>query len=198
MLTKVRMINLLPPQEKEKLLFEGKKKLTIVLGNMVLISLILLVLVLFALKFYVLKQLVSEKINLSSVQEDYQNLYFMLAKDNMQKYNAIIIKMNNFYKNQMSLSDSLNIVSKINKPKGLYFKSINLENGDNNTINVKIAGFSDTRENLQAFRNNIEAMQQNHSTGKIENIYFPAEVWLKPKDVDFNLTFNIVKDENMQ
>jgi len=188
------MINLLPPKEKEQLMFESNKKLTIVIGNMVLISLISLILVLFSLKFYMLEELAYQKGNLSSIEKDYQSKDFILAKEDMQKYNGIIIKMYNFYNNQNKMSDALTIVSKIERPKGLYFKSINVESLDKD-INVKIIGFSDTRENLQSFKNNLEEVQSGQTSNKIENVYFPPYVWLKARDIDFNLTFKIIKNE---
>ena len=190
------MINLLPPKQKEQLRLEGNKKLTIVLGNMVLVSLVSLVLVLFSLKFYILGQLVLQGSTLHDVEREYQDSQIASVKEDMLKYNGIIVKMNNFYNSQVYLSDSLRAVSEIEKPKGLYFKSIRLESKEKDDINVTITGFSDTRENLQILKDNIEKVQSNQSIHKIENIYFPPEVWLKSKDIHFNFTFQIVKDEH--
>ena len=189
------MINLLPPKEKEQLVLESNRKLTIVLGNIVLVSLVSLVLVLFSLKFYILEQLVLQKSTLSDIEKNYQSNDFIVVKENMQRYNGFIIKMYNFYNDQAYLSDSLKIISEVNNPNGLYFKSINLDNTGNGGADIKITGFSNTRENLQLFKNNIEEIKKNQSIYKIENIYFPPYVWLKANDIDFNLTFKIVKND---
>ena len=190
------MINLLPPIEKEKLISQSNKKLTIVLGNMILISLVSLILVLFSLKFYILEQLVLQRGNLNSLEKGYQDKDYIEAKEKMQKYNGNIINMYNFYKNQVYISDDLVLVSNIERPKGLYFKTINIESSSNKDVNVKITGFSNTRENLQSFKDKLDNFQDIQSSMKIEEIYFPSYVWLKAKDIDFNLTFKIVKNEN--
>lgn len=190
------MINLLPPQEKEKLIFESNKKLIVVLGNMTLVSLVSLALVLFSLKFYILEQLVLQKGDLSNTESEYQSKDFSSAKDAMQKYNGVIVKMNNFYKKEAYLSDDLMLISNITRPKGLYFDSINLDSSDNGDVNVKISGFSDTRENLQSFKDNLDGMQNKQSVNVIENVSFPSSVWLKARDIDFSITFKIVKNAN--
>lgn len=187
------MINLLPSKEKEELIFESNKKLAIVLGNMALISLVSLILVLFSLKFYILQQLVSQKVILTSVEKEYEDADFLMAKENMQRYNSVIVKMDGFYKKQIYFSDNLRFISNIEKPEGVYFANIILENGKDNKVNVKVSGFSDTRENLQIFKNSLDGSQAIWPLNKIENIYFPADVWLKSKDINFNLSFDIVK-----
>jgi len=190
------MINLLPSKEKEQLLSESNRKLTIVLGSIFLVSLVSLILVLFSLKFYILEQLVLQKGNLSSIEKGYQDKDYIEAKENMQKYNGNIVKIYNFYKNQVYISDNLVLISKIERPKGLYFKTINIESSNNKDVNVKITGFSNTRENLQSFKDNLDNFQDSQLSMKIEDIYFPSYVWLKANDIEFNLTFKIIKNEN--
>lgn len=187
------MINLLPKKEKEELIFERNKKLVMVLGNMAIISIVALILVLFSLKFYILQQLVAQDIILTSVQKEYQDPGFLEAKENMQKYNSTIVKMDNFYKKQIYFSENLRLISEIERPKGVYFTRMKVENGKDNKVNVSIAGFSNSRENLEIFRSNLEGAQNSDSSNKIENIYFPADVWLKSRDINFSLTFDIVK-----
>ena len=71
------MINLLPPQEKEKLLLEKTQKLVIVLTNSFIISLICLILILLSLKFYILKELAKKSSVLYDIKEENQAKDFL-------------------------------------------------------------------------------------------------------------------------
>ena len=180
------MINLLPPKEKEELSLEGNKKLVIVLGNLVLISLVCLILILFSLKFYILKEISYQKIVLDNTEKKYQASNFLSFKEIIQKYNANLVKIDNFYKKEIKVSDILKTILEVPRPEGLYFENISVENNKNGTENKKtkvtISGISKTRDNLLIFKENIE----NSKT--IENVYFPPSNWVKNKDINFYLT----------
>ena len=202
------MINLLPPKEKEELILEKNKKLVVILGNVVLISLVCLALVLFSLKFYILGEISSEKSFLDNTEKKYQNPDFLHFKNLLQKYNAKLIKIDAFYKKEIYFSGILKTILEIQRPKGLSLISINInktkeDNPPQSTtqktlrtgnIKVTISGISDTRDNLLIFKRNIE------NNKEIENLYFPPYDWIKPKDINFYLTFETMqlnkKNEN--
>lgn len=181
------MINLLPPEEKERLILEKKKKLVIVLGNVIIISLICLILILFSLKFYILGEITSQKIALDNIEKKYQTPDFLLFKQIVQKYNSILVKIDNFYKKETYFNDALETILEIQKPDGLYLSDISVARiKENNKIKVTASGISDNRDNLSILKSNIE------NNEKIENFYFPPNNWIKPKDIEFYLTFEIM------
>ena len=62
--------------------------------------------------------------------------------------------------------------------------AIKVNQKDNGTtMRVTLLGLSDDRDTLSAFKENLEKNQ------KISNIDFPADNWLKAKDINFYLTF---------
>jgi hypothetical protein len=85
----------------------------------------------------------------------------------------------------------LKIISQIQRPAGLYFTDLSLERQDSK-IKVIISGFSKDRESVLTFKQNIE------SESKINNLSFSQESWIKPIDVNFHLTFEILKDETQK
>lgn len=193
------MINLLPPKEKEELLFEKNKKLIIVLGNVFLISLICLSLVLFSLHVYILGEINYQRIILDDTKKKYQTPDFLSFESIIQKYNASLVAIDTFYKKEIYFSDILKTISEIQRPKGVSITSIAINAMKENNLpasakpkalsagktKVTISGMSDTRDDLLIFKSNIENNQ------KVTNVYFPPNSWIKPSDISFNLTFEI-------
>src|SRR3989344_1475988 len=122
------MINLLPPQEKERLSLEKTKKLAMVLANSFVISTVCLILILFSVKFYILKELIGEKSILSALKEENQVKDILILSDNFKKYNLLLTQIEDFYHKNLYFSDILNNLLEISRPDGLYFTSINIEN----------------------------------------------------------------------
>ena len=179
------MINLLPPEEKEKLLVQKNKQLIIVLGNAVLISLVCLVLVLLSLKFYVLGYITYQRLVLDTNDKEYQTPELLSFKDLVQKYNGALIKVNHFYQKETSVSDALKVISNIQKPSTVSLTDIAIGRAqdDEHIIKVTISGISETRDGLLALKSNLG------NNKEIKNIYFPPENWVKSKDVTFYFTF---------
>lgn len=182
------MINLLPPEEKKALKSEITKNLVIVLWYMFIIFLVVLSLVLFSVKLYILQDESYQKIVLDSVKKQYQTADALSLKSDIVKYNALLLKIDDFYKKQTYFSDALKSILDVQRSDGLYFSNISMERiKDGSGVKVSVAGLSDTRDNLLAFKNNIE------SNGKIKNVNFPPANWVKQKDIKFNLTLEIPK-----
>ena len=68
------MINLLPPEEKEKLSSKRGEKLIAILVITVLVFLICLILILSSIKIYITAEANSQKIILEQAEKKYQNL----------------------------------------------------------------------------------------------------------------------------
>lgn len=180
------MINLLPQKAKVELQFEKNKKLVIVLGNVALTITICLILILISIKFYILAVVTAQQNTFFNTEKSYQNPEDMALKEDIQTYNANLVKVNNFYKNELYFSDTVKTILHIQRPQGVYFTGMNLDSDKTqNKVKVSIAGISDTRDNLLTFKDNLEKSDTLH------DIYFPADSWVKQKDVTFNVTFEV-------
>ena len=169
------------------MLLEKSKKLAIIIGSMILISLCCLVLVLISLKFYILKEVFYQKTILSNIEKQYQTPDSMQVKGILQKYNKTFASIDNFYKTEIYFSDILKIILEVQRPQDLYFTNIVMEKSKDkeNRVKVGISGVSNTRDDLLVFKDNINGNK------KIENVYFPPDSWIKQKDINFSLTFEI-------
>jgi len=180
------MINLLPPREKKELLREKTERLTIILGGIFLIFLICLILVLFAVKTYIWGQVESKTILLNQIKKEYQNSNIQELEGAIEEYNTKIIQVDNFYNKQVYFTESIEEVSQL-KPDGIYFIYLSLKRNADNSITFSISGFSETRDNLTLYKNNLENQKE------IKEIKFSPLSWAKPTDISFQVTFNFEK-----
>jgi hypothetical protein len=179
------MINILPLEEKQKLLVEKKKKLTIIFGIVFSVGLICLILILLSIKFYILAETDYQKNILMQEQEEYQTADFINLNNAIKRYNLILTQLDSFYKNEIYFNQALEIITNIKRPDGLYLKNFSLDRDVNGIIKTNISGISDTRDNLLIFKKNIIEDKN------IKNPSFSNESWISPKDVKFSLTFEI-------
>jgi len=188
------MINLLPPKEKEELLLQRNKKLVMVLGNTVLVVLVCLILILLSLKFYILSEISYQKSNLDIAEKNYQMPTNLSVKDMIVGYNESLKKVDDFYKKEIYMSDAIKDILSVPRSGAIYFKEITINRSNANKISpekikVSLYGVSNTRNDLIVYKNNIE------SNKKIKNVYFPPDSWVKNKDVNFYLDFEVLLSE---
>jgi hypothetical protein len=181
------MINLLPPAEKKTLFQSRQKKLILILGIEFFVFLISVLLVFLAIQFYILGEL-SSKDFLFKYSESQEKLDGSLDLQNIiRKHNRNLSLIESFHKNQKFLSNSLINLLEVETPKGLYFTNLSVQSQENKIL-MTIAGFSDTRENLIFFKDNIE------SNNKINNVAFSTGSWISPKSINFNVSLEITDE----
>lgn len=181
------MINLLPPEEKQVLLAESKKKLATIWGTVLLVSLICLTLILLSIKFYILAETDNQKNILKETEQKNKTSDFMNFNSIIKKYNGILAQLDSFYEKEVYFTQALKIITTTPVPNGLYFKKFSLNRDRNGTVNVNVSGFSITRDGLLIFKKNVEDNKE------IKNPYFSPESWINQKNVNFSLTFIIDK-----
>jgi len=180
------MINLLPPEEKTKLLLENRKKMIIVLGITIIIPLFCLILVLLSVRFYILGEVNSKKIMLDQARKEYQTPDFLHFKEIIQKNNHTLTNLHSFYQKEVSVSQALYLVSSISRPENLYFTNMLLAKDSEQKIKITASGFSKSRADLLLFQKSI------NENSRIKNTTFSPESWVSPKDINFNVTFEYV------
>lgn len=186
------MINLLPAEEKQKLISEKKEKLAIIWGIVVLVALICLTLILFSIKFYILAETDNQRFILGQTEKVLKTPDFINFTATIKKYNTTLAQIDSFYKKEIYFSQALKIITDVPSPEGLNLTGFSLNRDEKGNIQAEISGTSDTRDNLLAFRKNIEQDLE------IKNPVFSPESWISPKNVDFSLTLEIDQNEKQQ
>lgn len=181
------MINLLPEEEKQKLRFVNDKKLTIVLGMVVLISLICLVLVLLSIKFYVLAETNEQKNVLEQAKKEYQTPELTNSYAVIKKYNGILTQVGGFYGKEVYFGKALRLVDALSVTKNINFTELSLNRDSKGLVFATISGVSDSRADLLLFKKNVE------KNAEIKKPNFSQESWVNPENANFSLTFEIVK-----
>lgn len=179
------MINLLPPEQKKELLLKKKIHLIIVLGSVFTIFIICLSLILLSLKFYLLITIYSMEFQTANTKD---LLKLTEAKKEITEYNFKINNLKSFYENQLFFNEMLRSTLEVDIPKGVYIIYI-LSEKNNNEIETTIYGFSDLRENLILFKDNID------KSNIIKSPYFSPDSWTKTSNINFYLTFKYEKQK---
>lgn len=187
------MINLLSPQEKKILLLDEKKRLVIILGSLILIFLVCLILILFAIEINLQGQVNSQKIILSLTEKQFQELEIQNLRKDINLINQTFSKLNSFYQNQIYFNEILEKIS-VTLPEQVYLTnlSINLQSNEKQGqwMNINLSGFCKNRDILFEFKENLEKKED------FKEIYFPPLNWVKPSDIDFNVTFKVIIPNN--
>jgi Tfp pilus assembly protein PilN len=175
------MINLLPPVEKEELLLRERQNLILILGILLLLFLVSLSLILFSIKISLAGDLEIQKITLKELEKEVFSSQGLEEK--IKNSNQLLFNLHSFYQNQFSLTQILEKISGL-LPPGVYLTNVNFTHPQKEKgFQVSLSGFCPDRETLISFKKNLE-MEKNFS-----EIYFPPENWLKPNDINFNVTF---------
>ncbi len=183
------MINLLPLQEKQKIVLEKKTRLAIVLGIVVLVTLVCFILILLSIEFYILTGTDYQKSTLNQIKTENKNLDSVELTSVVKKYNGAVSQINSFYEKEFYINQALDIVSNIPTPKDLYLTNYLINRNNDGGLKFEISGVSGTRDDLLVFKKNIEA------TKEIRSPIFSPESWLSPKNANFSLVFEIYKND---
>lgn len=175
------MINLLPPQQKKELEREEKWKLTSILGIISLIFFLCLSLILFSVKIYISGKLESQKILLEIEEKKFKTPEVQDFQKKITILNQNLSKLDSFYHGQFDLTKILEKIA-TTLPPGVYLNSLSWKK---DIFQIGLSGFAPLRENLFELKQNLEKEKD------FEEIYFPPLNWVKPKDVNFNVTFKV-------
>lgn len=181
------MINLLPPQFKKELLREERYKLILILEILILFFLTTLFLSFFLIKIFLFQKTELQKIETSLEEKKFVISQIQEFEKEISSINRDLSKLNSFYQNQIFWTLYLEKISQL-LPSDLYLTNLSINSlaKEKNQLQVGLAGFSPNREKLLEFKQKLEA------TPDFKKIYFPPLNWVKPNDIDFSLTFQII------
>lgn len=179
------MINLLPPQVKKELEIERKRKIIIILGNLLLVFLIFLGVLLFSVKIYILSQIEGLKtlIDLESIYVDIPQTKEL--EKNITEANQKFSNLNLFYENQIDLTEVLGKISFL-LPLNVYLTDFGYQK-ERNLITLE--GFAKKREDFLEFKKSLETEKG------FSNFSSPISNLVKPTDINFNITFNLTDEQ---
>lgn len=182
------MINLLPPQEKETILREEKKRLTTILWFLFFVFLFCLILILFSVESYLGGQVGAQKIIIAQQEEEFNNPETQAIKEKINATNLMLAKLGVFYKNQTNFSKILEDISET-MPEGIHLTNLSVSRSaaDKMAVQISLSGLSSTREILFNFKKNLEGRPE------FKEINFPSSNWVKPTDVNFNVSFKMAQ-----
>ena len=189
------MINLLPSAEKENIILNRKRNIAIILWGLFLFLIICFIAALFFSRTYLNIILSSQKAILADYEKQFGRPEIRQFEEKIRFINGTIAKLNSFYEKENSLTEILEKVSKT-IPPNLHINSFSVvtyvdkekdkEKG-NNFLQVAVSGRSLTREALLELRQKL--LQESYFT----EVYFPLANWTKSENIDFSVSFKILK-----
>ena len=180
------MINLLPPEEKQRIINGRKKKIIQIFCFLVFFFFVCIILVLFSLVAYLKDQLNYQKLILNEKKQTLENLEIKDLEEKIENSNSAIKKLSNFYRKEYYLTG---ILSRITDtfPSGVYITDLNIsDTGD--SFKLDVSGFAPTREILFDLRKKIEE-------AGFKDISFPPNNWVKSANIDFYIGFAVAKNK---
>lgn len=186
------MINLLPPEEKEKNTAGKKRKVLIIFWFYGFFFLGVFLTVLFFVDNYIKNDTEISKIMLQSAEKGFEGEGIKDIQVKISEANKVILKVSGFYKSKIYFSDVIDKISKI-MPEGVYLNNLSAvfdkgdDKGSGPFFKFSLSGFVAKRDSLFELKKNLEA------DSYFENIDFPTSNWVKPEDINFFISFNIKK-----
>jgi len=183
------MINLLPSSEKKIILFEKKKKIVIILYFYLFLFIFLSGLFLICFDFYLRFQIKKETLLLEEKQKTSYQLKVKNLKKEIIEANKFLTWIENYYQEKIYPSQVFEKLSEI-LPKEIYLTSFSfnqLKEEEKEVLKISLSGYSPTRESLFELKKRLEGVEI------FENVNFPVSAWVKAKDINFSVSFNLKK-----
>jgi Tfp pilus assembly protein PilN len=185
------MINLLPEKEKKELESGKNRKVILILGILCLFFLACLILLLFLFKIYLFSQINFRKEVLFNKERELKAIpQFQDFKQTSKEANQELVKVKNFYQNQILVIPILETLPKL-VPSRVYFTRLSIQKPEisekekDYLFKISVWGYAKNREDLFLFQ---KALREND---KFKDVEVSLQSWLEPIDVDFSLTFKI-------
>ena len=157
------MINLLPPEQKKELAVQEKKKITVILGLVILFSIICLIIILASLELYLSIQVDSQKSALESIKKQEGKSESQAVQEQVKDSNKKITRINDFYKDRVILVKVFEeLIRTI--PGGIYLTDLSYSKKSSQII---LAGSSPSLDVFDQFHENLKNKEI------FENIDFP-------------------------
>lgn len=175
------MINLLPPQEKETLLWEERQRMGVLLGIVLFVFLLSFSLTLFAGEFYIKGEAQAANLALEAEKINFEASGFGEVQAKAEQYQKILVSLAGFTKQETNITMLAEVLSRALPPSTyLTFLSWGKDGG-----RAQISGFAPARADLFAFKENLE------SEPFFESADFPPGNWIKSGDINFQATLRI-------
>lgn len=174
------MINLLPPEEKQKLKQKKIQKMILFFGSLFFLFFLSSILGLLALNFYLEGEIAIQKAILKDFEEQLNKKENLKLKKEIKKINQEILEVKSFWSQKEVILPHLKKIVELLGPE-ISLQSLSWQK----TTNLfSLQGKAKKRENLVALR---ESLQKEG----FKEINFPLSNWVKPKEIDFFASFKI-------
>ena len=182
------MINLLPQQQKKTLAMEKIQKKVLIIFVFASIALACFTFVLYCVMNYVNAQVESVKTTVANRELELQSTDFENFRQEVVRANQGLAKIRYFWGSQVPIVPLLETLSNLT-PSSIYFTNLSFgKDMATNQFKCNVSGMAQTRGALFYFKQNLETEKT------FADVYFIPSSWVKPTEVNFGLSFNLVPE----
>lgn len=184
------MINLLPPEQQERLYQYRVKKLVLILGFVGTIFIITLSILLLTLTIHLRGRVSYQDSILKAKKGESKTNQIEDIQNKFSVYNKKVTKINQFYEDRDYPSGFLSEVDSV-LPSSIRLTSLSYEKvtGKKYKAEVYFSGYCPNRDILFNLK---EKMDQKNSW---EEVKFPPSNWVEPSDINFSVSFQIKNED---
>lgn len=176
------MINLLPPQQKQRLAQEENERMIIIWGFMVAIFLVAITLTILFTAIKIKSLTDAQELVLEDMRKSLEISSVVELKKELVVANKFLSRTESFLSEDKRVSTIPDRIAGL-LPRGVYITRLSY---NDQLRNLTIEGFSPTRSDLLTFKNNLEG---DKFFSRVE--FLPAN-WIKSEDINF--TANLIID----
>lgn len=183
------MINLLPPKEKDRIILKEKERLAVIMGFLVLYFIICFLLIILSINFLLDGKLSQQKYSLENLRHSLKESETEDIQKGFNSFNESVDKLNLFYNQKVYFYNVLLKISDI-IPKDAVLDNVSLNiivQEQNSKVLASLSGFIKSRESLFEFKESLEKEQL------IKNVSFPPSNWVSQENINFFVSFVILK-----
>lgn len=174
------MINLLPPQEKERLVKKETERMVIIWGFIIAVFLVSFAMSVLFTSIQVSSRAQAQELLLEGIRKELENPSVAALKKELISANRFLTRVEPFLLKDKRVSRIFSVIAS-RLPPGLYVTRLSY----NQPGAISLEGFSPTRQALLIFKQNLE------EEAFFSKVDFPPSNWIKPEDINFVVNLNI-------
>ena len=182
------MINLLPAEEKQKIVYRRQKKTAVIVWFFLVFFAVCLIAVLLSVRAIISNKTSAEERIYSGLERKYEESETKAINKEINNFNSSVSKLDAFWKNKIYFSDIIARFAAI-VPDGVYFNDLSLtpsvQAEGPSYLSASVTGIAPTRESLFNLKKNLE------KDGFFQQVSFPPANWVKATDINFTISFKI-------
>lgn len=180
------MINLLPPQEKQRLAQAETERMLVIWGFIIAVFLISFILTLLVVNVQIKGRADAQEILLQGLRQELEDPSVAQLKKELISANQLVARVEPVLAKHNKVSPIFDLIAGY-LPSGVYITRLSYNDSPRS---ITLEGFSPTRQMLLTLKSNLE------SEKLFSKVDFPPSNWIKSENIDFIVNLTLTDNGN--